>query len=104
MSLLAERQISIAEHALAAWDSNDLVEWGFNLRIVQTVPHQIAGSAGSLGFHAIGDAARKFGGSIIDYLEGAVNEGRVLPVAILAELDNFIAMSQALLSDTEERT
>lgn len=98
VSLLEDRQIHIAEHALAAWDSENSEQQANHLKEAQNVLHQISGTAGSLGFDTLGHAARACEGSIISYLEVADPEKATLPHALLAEIDAFVALSQSLLS------
>lgn len=98
LSMLAERQIHIAHHALAAWESDTAEAQRVNLQEAQHVLHQIAGSAGSLGFDALGQAARECEGAIINHVETIVSDDCELPHTILEQLDTFVSMSQDLIS------
>ena len=59
VEMLDERQTLIATHGLAAWDGTTVDEIKGNLASAQAILHQIAGSAGSLGFEELGRLARQ---------------------------------------------
>ncbi|KIN71075.1 Hpt domain-containing protein [Sulfitobacter guttiformis] len=98
LSLLAERQTTIAHHALAAWESDSAAAQSSNLQGAQNVLHQIAGSAGSLGFVELGEAARSCEGAIITFLDSNDGAQGSLPHSLFEELDDFVCMSQTLLA------
>ena len=58
LEMLVPRQEQIAAHAVAAWDGETVEEITGNLASAQAILHQIAGTAGSLGFVDLG--ARPF--------------------------------------------
>ncbi len=96
--LLDERQGVIAHHALAAWESTDPSEVRHHLGTAQSTLHQIAGSAGSLGFNALGEAARDCENEIISHLEGPSGNNAIFSAEIMAKMDAFVSLSQALLA------
>jgi hypothetical protein len=99
LSLLVERQGVIAHHALAAWSSEDPADRQSHLIAAQNVLHQIAGTAGSLGFGSLGQAARDCENDIIVHLTDNDEVTINLPIEIVSGLDNFVSMSQSLLSE-----
>ncbi len=101
LTLLQERQALIAQHAVAAWESDTPAGQCANLDAAQAVLHQIAGTAGSLGFHALGDTARACEGAMIDHVENAQNQYLDLPAAIVENLDAFLSESQTLLAQAQ---
>lgn len=98
LDLLEERQSIIASHALAAWDSQDTKDMHSHLTAAQSALHQIAGSAGSLGFAPLGQAARECENEIIVHLENQDNNGRMISSEVMSRLDTFVSMSQTLLA------
>tara|TARA_R110000787_G_scaffold94172_4_gene196801 strand:+ start:1043 stop:1402 length:360 start_codon:yes stop_codon:yes gene_type:complete len=99
LALLEERQGVIAHHALAAWESTDPNEVRSHLNAAQNILHQIAGSAGSLGFDSLGQVARDCENEIIAHLEGPDGKSTPLPFEIIGRMDAFVSMSQALLTE-----
>ncbi|MGC1504475.1 MAG: Hpt domain-containing protein [Sulfitobacter sp.] len=93
LSLLEERQTNIAHHVLAAWDGTDLSETANHLEAAQGILHQISGSAGSLGFHDLGQAARDGENAIIAHLADASSE----LIEVMKLIENFVGLGQALL-------
>ena len=98
LTLLEERQGLIAHHALAAWEGTDPNDVQHHLATAQNTLHQIAGSAGSLGFASLGYTARDCENEIIGYLEGPNGNSAIFPVEIMAKMDAFVLQSQALLT------
>jgi HPt (histidine-containing phosphotransfer) domain-containing protein len=101
LSLLEERQIQIAQSALAALESDSAAGQCLNLEVAQAVLHQISGTAGSLGYAELGQAARECEGAIINYIESTQNRHFDLPYSILEDLDAFLSKSQALLAQAK---
>ncbi|MEP5173949.1 Hpt domain-containing protein [Sulfitobacter dubius] len=91
VEMLAERQTQIASHGLAAWDATTVEEIKGNLASAQAILHQIAGSAGSLGFEELGRMARKCETQIVDHLAGPSANRADCPIEIISELDGFVA-------------
>jgi len=97
LSLLAERQTAIARHALAAWESGDATERLTHLTEAQNLLHQIAGSAGSLGFAPLGQTASECEHEIIACIADNAHQTQ-LDEALISKLDMFVSKTQALLS------
>ena len=96
--LLEERQGLIAHHALAAWEGTDPSKVRGNLDAAQSTLHQIAGSAGSLGFDTLGVAARECENEIITHLGGPNGNDTSFPAKIMHLMDAFVSLSQSLLA------
>lgn len=92
IEMLSERQMQIASHGLAAWDGKTVDEINSNLAGAQAILHQIAGSAGSLGFDDLGKAARNCEIRIVDHLAGPDADLAILPVELISGLDSFVAI------------
>lgn len=99
LDLLEERQSKIAHHALAAWKSTDSKETRENLEMAQATLHQIAGTAGSLGFGPLGQTAHDCEVAIIAHLEYLTGDTVDIPTTIMSQMDTFVSMSQKLLKD-----
>lgn len=99
LSLLGERQAVVAHHALAAWEGTGPNEVRHHLEAAQSTLHQIAGSAGSLGFDSLGHAARDCENEIIAHLEGVDRNIALFPVEIMTKLDAFVSLSRTLLAE-----
>lgn len=97
MLLLADRQYEISRHALAAWDARDGRERNDELAAAQHILHLIAGSAGSLGFGDLGQAARACEQSILDYIGAQDAASAEALYEILSELDAVVSMVQSLI-------
>jgi HPt (histidine-containing phosphotransfer) domain-containing protein len=91
LEMLSERQTQIASHGLAAWDGKTVEEINSNLAGAQAILHQIAGSAGSLGFEELGQAARGCEMRIVDHLAGPDADLAICPVELISSLDTFVA-------------
>ncbi|KIN70332.1 hypothetical protein Z945_3708 [Sulfitobacter noctilucae] len=98
LDLLEERSSIIANCTLAAWDTPDAAVASSELSQAQSILHQIAGSAGSLGFAALGQNARKCEEAIVRHLAEAGQSDANVPVAIIDDLGQFVLMSQDLMS------
>lgn len=101
LDMLEERQCQIANHALAAWDGDSVEVINDNLQNAQDVLHKIAGSSGSLGFHALGDAARACEHEVIAHLEGPYADLALCPPGVIHQMDHFIAMCAALIEENQ---
>lgn len=97
LSLLEERQAVIALHTLAAWDSKHSQERRDHLEVAQNTLHQIAGSAGSLGFDELGQTASDCESEIVSHLQDPESDRLPLPAEIMGRIDGFISMSESLL-------
>ncbi len=95
VAMLADRQTQIAGHGLAAWDGKTVEEINGNLSGAQAILHQIAGSAGSLGFEDLGKAARTCEVRILDHLAGPDADLAICPQELISELDAFVASCRA---------
>lgn len=96
IDLLAERRERIASHTVAAWDANDPADIKTNLAAAQATLHQIAGTAGSLGFGPLGDTARACEIRIIKHLEENDTTSLTCPGDLIVELDEFVAQCRAV--------
>ncbi len=98
LHLLKERQANVAQHAMLAWESDDAATKRSNFQEAQMTLHQIAGTAGSLGFGDLGQTARECEDLIITYLDGPAFADNVLLNEIFTNLDAFVSKSQNLIS------
>jgi HPt (histidine-containing phosphotransfer) domain-containing protein len=101
LDMLEQRQSAIAAHALAAWDGSSLEDINGNLAAAQAVLHQIAGSAGSLGFPDLGKAARHCETEIIAHLEGPDADLAICPGELIYHLDRFVSDCRAVISEQQ---
>ncbi len=99
LALLEERQGLIAHHALAAWEEKTPSKMYAHLQVAQGTLHQIAGTSGSLGFHDLGIAARDCENAILRYLEHPDLAEMPLSTELLAQMDDFVSISQSLLAE-----
>jgi HPt (histidine-containing phosphotransfer) domain-containing protein len=97
VTLLEERQTSIAHHALNAWDGTTVEEINGSLAAAQSTLHQIAGTAGSLGFAELGTSARACEIEIIAHLEGPDADLAICPVELISRLDKFVSDCRTLI-------
>ena len=97
LEMLRDRQSAIAEHALFAWEGHTLEEVNGNLISARTILHQIAGTAGSLGFDDLGHAARSCENDIVAHLTGPDNDLALCPDALLVQIDDFVEHCKGLL-------
>lgn len=97
LALLEVRQADIAYHSLAAWKSSDPAETQTQLRAVQNILHLIVGSAGTLGFNFLGEAARSHEESIIEFLENTDDDSAEVPDDFLNHMDSFISRCQTVM-------
>lgn len=92
-------QRALAEHALAAWEGSTLQEINDNLAEARTILHQIAGTAGSLGFDDLGTVARDNELAIDAHLDGPKGKIANCPTEIIFGLDDFLKSSEALIAE-----
>jgi len=103
IGLLVVRQKAIATHTLAAWEGETIDQINVNLKSVQQILHQIAGSAGSLGLAELGSEAFACEASIITHLDGpAAHDGAECPVEIAKQLDAFVSSCQVLIESSAD--
>ncbi|WP_372991529.1 phosphorelay protein [Sulfitobacter sp.] len=98
LEMLKDRQYAIAEHALIAWESDELDEINSNLDNARTVLHQIAGTAGSLGFKDLGTQARACEIEIDAHLNGPDADLAICPSPLIFLIDQFVQESEALIA------
>lgn len=98
IEMLKERQAAIAEHALTAWESYELNEINNNLMGARTILHQIAGTAGSLGFDSLGSEARACELEIDAHLGGPDADLALCPAELIFHMDHFVQSSEALIA------
>ena len=91
IELLGTRKIDIAQYALAAWDGKNAEEINTNLEAAGGVLHQIAGTAGTVGYPELGTTAEQCEAQIIAHLEGPYADLAVCPDEIIASIDSFVA-------------
>lgn len=96
VELLEERKSFIAHHALAAWDAETVEEINSNLEDARGVLHQIAGTAGTVGFGPLGETARQCEEQIIAHIEGPYSDLAVCPGDIIWRIDGFVAACNEL--------
>ncbi|MEW9919240.1 Hpt domain-containing protein [Marimonas sp. MJW-29] len=101
LTMLAERKERIATHALGAWEGETLEEVNGNLASAQAILHQIAGTAGSLGFAPLGQSAHACENEIIAHLEGPDADLAICPGELIFFLDNFVGACDALLESRD---
>lgn len=98
---LPERQSDVAHHALEAWNASQ--EGGAaktvaaHLEEVRNRLHTIAGSAGSLGFGELGEAAFHGEAEIISYLEREDGTPSQVPADVIYAIDSFIERCSAAI-------
>lgn len=97
LEMLRERHSSIAEHALTAWESDALEEINGHLTNARTILHQIAGTAGSLGFSELGTQAHACEISIDAHLLGPDADLAICPANLIFHMDDFVQSCQALI-------
>lgn len=96
LDLLKTRQKNIAHHAVLAYDSTSMDEVNVNLSAARDILHQIAGTAGSLGFEDLGNSARHCENEIVTHLN-TPNAGLThCPDALLVQLDDFVGQCRSI--------
>lgn len=90
VALLEDRSTSIAQHALAAWDGETVEDINGHLERARTTLHQIAGTAGTLGFDELGATAQRCEEQIIAHLEGPYADLAICPGEIIWCIDTFV--------------
>lgn len=96
VDLLEERKTRIAQHALAAWDGETAEEINANLEQARSLLHQIAGTAGTVGYPDLGTCAQQCEAQIIAHLEGPYADLAVCPGEIIWRIDGFVECCGAL--------
>lgn len=96
VDLLADRKSSIALHALAAWDGESVAVINENLEQARCILHQIAGTAGTVGFPDLGTTALQCEAQIIAHLEGPYADLAICPGEIIWRIDTFVEACDAL--------
>lgn len=99
LEMLEQRQRALAEHALAAWEGTSLQDINDNLTEARRILHQIAGTAGSLGFDDLGTIARDNEVAIDTHLDGPNGKIASCPTEIIFGLDDFLKSSEALIAE-----
>ncbi|WP_448329319.1 Hpt domain-containing protein [Sulfitobacter sp. M13] len=99
LEMLEQRQRALAEHALAAWEGTYLQDINDNLTEARRILHQIAGTAGSLGFDDLGTIARDNEVAIDTHLDGPNGKIASCPTEIIFGLDDFLKSSEALIAE-----
>ena len=102
LDMLKDRQSAIAEHALIAWESDVLDEINGNLAGARTILHQIAGTAGSLGFKDLGVRARACEVEIDAHLNGPDADLAICPATLIFVMDTFLQESEALIAANQQ--
>ncbi|UWR21933.1 Hpt domain-containing protein [Sulfitobacter sp. S190] len=91
VDMLDERQSTIAQHALNAWDGETVEQINGNLEAAKGILHQIAGTAGTVGFQDLGQSAHECEVEIINHLEGPYADLAICPGEIIWRIDSFVA-------------
>lgn len=103
LELLEGRKTSIARHALAAWDGETVQDITTNLERARSTLHQIAGTAGILGFSELGESARRCEAQIIAHLEGQYADLAICPGEIVWCIDAFVEACTAITAYAQAR-
>lgn len=90
IEMLEDRKAMIAQHALAAWDGETAEEINANLENARNILHQIAGTAGTVGFPDLGTTAQQCEAQIIAHLEGDYADLAICPGEIVWCIDTFV--------------
>ena len=96
IELLEERKSNIAQYALAAWDGETLEVINGNLEQARNILHQIAGTAGTVGYPELGLTAQQCEAEIIAHLEGPYADLAICPGDIIWRIDTFVEACDAL--------
>ncbi|WP_298860878.1 Hpt domain-containing protein [uncultured Sulfitobacter sp.] len=96
LDLLEHRKVNIARHALAAWDGETAEEINANLEAARSILHQIAGTAGTVGYEALGITAQHCEAQIIAHIEGPYADLAVCPGEIIWFIDTFVEACDGL--------
>ena len=97
VELLDTRKTHIAQHALAAWDGECTDVINTNLQEAQNILHQIAGTAGTVGYPSLGATAQQCEAQIIAHLEGAYADLAICPGEIIWCIDTFVEACDAII-------
>lgn len=98
IEMLEDRQARIATHALAAWEGETVEEINGNLESAKAILHQIAGTAGSLGFTDLGVTARQCEEEVIAHLEGPDSDLAICPGELVHHIDGFVGQCRETLA------
>lgn len=90
LEMLPDRKVLIAQHALAAWDGETVEVINENLEQARSILHQIAGTAGTVGFSELGLTAQHCEAQIIAHLEGDYADLAICPGEIIWFIDTFV--------------
>jgi len=99
VELLQSRKTSIALHALGAWDGKTAKEISTNLEQARAILHQIAGTAGTVGYPLLGEAAQQCEIQIIAYLEGPHAGLANCPPEIIGRINAFVEACNIVASN-----
>lgn len=99
LEMLRDRQAAIAEHALIAWEGETVEVINGNLTSARTILHQIAGTAGSLGFDALGTEARACEVKIDEHLNGPDADLALCPADLVFAMDSFVQTCDELFGN-----
>ncbi len=97
LDLLKTRQQNIAHHAVLAYDSTTIEDVNTNLAAARDILHQIAGTAGSLGFEKLGISARHCENEIVTHLNTPNDELTLCPDGLLVQLDDFVGQCRSII-------
>ena len=96
-SSLDTRISDIDRHRRAASTASSASERCRALESACSVLHQIAGTAGVLGFDAVGQAARACENALIAYLDGPDAASATCPTVTLQDLERFVLETRETL-------
>lgn len=94
--MLVERRDDIAQNISAAGTDTNESDTRAHLSAAQSTLHQIAGTAGSLGFAELGNAARDCEMQIIDHLKG--DTITPCPAGLQAKVERFVMQCGEVLN------
>ena len=95
--LLEDRKAGIAQHALAAWDGETVEDINSHLEHARNTLHQIAGTAGTLGFDALGATAERCEAQINAHLDGPYADLAICPGEIIWCIDTFVEACTSII-------
>ena len=102
LEMLRDRKERIATYILAAWEAETLEDINGNLFKTQAILHQIAGTAGTLGFKEMGHQARTCENNIIAHLDGPNAIVAICPGQLIEAVDTFVLSCDAVLDGASE--
>ena len=97
LDMLKDRQATIANLALGAWEGDTVEDINESLTQARGILHQIAATAGSISFDDLGATARACGLKIDDHLKGPDADLALCPGELVLYMDHFVQSCGALI-------